>query len=48
MDAVRYFCVSRTLRAEKPTPAGDVDEDGEEESYDSFMTGGEISEGYLL
>ena len=48
VDAVRYFCGSRTLRAEKPAPAGDVDEDGEEESYDSFMTGGEISEGYLL
>ena len=50
VDGIRYFCVSRVLAAQAVTDKGapDGDEDEDEESYDSFMTGGEISEGYLL
>ena len=48
MDAVRYFCVSRVLTAQKPAPAGEEDEDEDIESYDSFMTGGEITGEYMV
>ena len=48
VDAVRYFCVSRVLTAQKPAPAGEEDEDEDIESYDSFMTGGEITGEYMV
>ena len=50
VDGIRYFCVSRVLAAEaKAQTAGEwPDEDEEQESYDSYMTGGEITAGYLL
>ena len=50
VDGIRYFCVSRVLAAEaKAQTAGEwPDEDEEQESYDSDMTGGEITAGYLL
>ena len=50
VDGSRYFCVSRVLAAEaKAQTAGEwPDGDEDEESYDSYMTGGEIPAGYLL
>lgn len=48
VDAVRYFCVSRVLTAQKPATAGEEDEDEDIESYDSFMTGGEITGEYMV
>ena len=50
VDGIRYFCVSRVLAAQAVTDKGapDGDEDEDEESYDSFMTGGEITGEYLV
>lgn len=49
VDSVRYFVISRKLIAEsgEPEKRAPHDEDGEETDYDTFMTGGEISESYL-
>ena len=47
VDSIRYFCVSRTLSTEKPDNSADIDEDEDEEDYDEFMTGGNISRGYM-
>jgi phage terminase large subunit len=43
VDALRYFCVSRTGPAAAEPPA----DDGETASYRSFMTGGELGAGYI-
>ena len=50
VDGIRYFCVSRVLAAEaKAQTAGEwPDEDEDQESYDSYMTGGEITGEYLV
>lgn len=47
-DACRYFCVTRTLSAEKPTPpkVEDFDSAGMTD-YDDEMTGGEMTDDYL-
>lgn len=51
VDAVRYFCISRTLNAVNPvaekkrTFEDMIDE--KEENYESFMCGGEPDESYL-
>jgi phage terminase large subunit len=45
-DMVRYYAVSRTLKTE-PIPQEEYPEPDEEEDYDSFMTGGEVSRSYL-
>lgn len=47
-DACRYFCVTRTLSAEKPapTPAEDLDATNMTD-YDDEMTGGEMTDDYL-
>jgi phage terminase large subunit len=46
VDALRYYCVSRTVRtdgaAEKPK-----NRDDELDDYDAFMTGDEVMRGYL-
>jgi phage terminase large subunit len=47
-DAVRYYCVSRTMRAEllaQQTNVFDDEEDGED--YDEYMTGGAASSAYI-
>lgn len=44
-DALRYFCQLRTLKPEKEVlPVYDEDE---LESYDDYMTGGEIDRSYM-
>lgn len=47
-DACRYFCVTRTLSAEKPVPpkVEDFDSAGMTD-YDDEMTGGEMTDDYL-
>lgn len=47
-DAMRYFCVTRTLQAERPElpPAEDLDTSGMTD-YDDEMTGGEMTDDYL-
>jgi phage terminase large subunit len=48
VDMLRYYCVSRTMRAEAQRVAeDDDDEDEAAEDYEEFMTGGEASAGYL-
>ena len=49
-DAVRYYCVSRVLPAQQQRDQARAweDEDEEQESYDEFMCGGEITAGYLI
>lgn len=47
-DMLRYYCVSRTMRAEAQAADDAVEnEDETEEDYDSYMTGGEVSAGYM-
>ena len=47
-DMLRYYCVSRTMRAEAQEAEEAVeDEDENEEDYDAFMTGGEVSADYM-
>ena len=50
VDGIRYFCVSRVLAAEAIADRlqQDDDEDDTLTDYESYMTGGEIPEGYLL
>lgn len=48
-DAVRYYCVSRTMKAEQNVSGaerGVIDDDGGD-GYDEFMTGGSAGRGYL-
>ena len=52
VDAVRYFCISRSLKAEGPKRKNPAyfdfeDDKDEKEDYESFMCGGEPSENYL-
>ena len=50
VDGIRYFCVSRVMAAE--AAADRVQEEDEDDDsltdYESYMTGGEITAGYLL
>jgi phage terminase large subunit len=46
-DAVRYFCVTRTLMPDKPVPAADFDDADTGMDYDDVMTGGDMSSDYL-
>lgn len=50
VDGIRYFCVSRVLAAEAIADRlqQEDDEDDTLTDYESYMTGGEIPEGYLL
>jgi len=41
VDGVRYYCISRILSAEPE------DEEEYVDPYEEYMTGGEITEGYL-
>lgn len=49
VDGVRYFCINRTLAAEKPSKPKEYDEfdDDAGEDYESYMTGGEASASYM-
>ena len=44
-DALRYYCITRTLGAEKVIEEEWDDDAGMD--YDSQMTGGEVSDSYL-
>ena len=50
-DGVRYYCVSRVLPAEaiqeKEPVFWDDEEDDAPEDYAGYMTGGEVTAGYL-
>lgn len=46
VDALRYFCITRTLGAEMPEVKERFDDDYEID-YDDEMTGGEMTESYL-
>ena len=48
-DALRYFCASRVMGAEKPEIRDDIDPllDNGATDYDDVMTGGEITEDYM-
>lgn len=46
VDACRYYCISRVLSAEKPVVV-EEDDDGEQETYESFMCGGEVTASYI-
>lgn len=51
VDGVRYYAVSRVLPAESKGSVEVLDWDDEDEGtadYDTFMCGGEISQGYLI
>lgn len=45
-DALRYFCITRTLGAELMEPRDDYDDEGFAD-YDDEMTGGEMNDDYL-
>ena len=46
VDALRYFCVMRTLKPEKPVEVDDYEED-QLDDYDEYMTGGAPSASYI-
>jgi phage terminase large subunit len=46
VDALRYYCISRTLPTEIEEPVEVYEEDGVED-YDNVMCGGEVTESYL-
>lgn len=46
VDALRYYCISRTLPTEIEEPVEVYEEDGVED-YDHVMCGGEVTESYL-
>ena len=47
-DAVRYYCASRTMSAERVlSGAAETDEDGDGLEYAVFMTGGAAGRGYI-
>ena len=47
-DACRYFCISRVLKNVEEEAVQLQDELDEEEEYESYMTGGEISSAYIF
>ena len=46
-DALRYFCITRTLGAEQAAGRGEDEGERDGADYDDEMTGGDMSEGYL-
>ena len=50
VDGIRYFCVSRVLAAEAIADRLQQEEEDDDmlTDYESYMTGGEITAGYLL
>lgn len=49
VDAVRYFCVSRKLAAEAARAEAEAEETevGETQDYESYMCGGDATDGYM-
>lgn len=48
VDAVRYYCISRTMAAEAERVEAEIyDEEDEEEDYDDYMTGGSVTASYM-
>lgn len=48
VDAVRYYCISRTMSAEAERVEAELaDEEDEEEDYDDYMTGGAVTASYM-
>lgn len=49
VDMVRYYCISRTIRAEAQRIASDGAEDEEDDGacYETFMTGGAVGADYM-
>jgi phage terminase large subunit len=47
VDGIRYYAVSRTMKAELPEAPKDNFQDAKAEEYQSFMCGGEADESYL-
>lgn len=49
VDSCRYYCVSRVIKAEAIQKEAELYDDLEDEyeDYDSYMTGGEITAGYM-
>ncbi len=47
IDALRYYCVTRTLMPDKPIPATEYADMDDLQDYDEAMTGGDISDDYL-
>ncbi len=45
-DALRYYCVSRTIRTDKPAEPSNLS-GGETDDYNDFMTGQAVGRGYL-
>ena len=49
VDGIRYFCINRSLQAQKPQKPVVKDEflDEELEDYETYLTGGEIPQSYI-
>lgn len=47
VDALRYFCISRTLPSSPLVTAVYEKDDDDDEEYDDVMTGGNLSDSYL-
>ncbi|MEG2527144.1 MAG: phage terminase large subunit, partial [Oscillospiraceae bacterium] len=47
VDALRYFCVSRTMPAFESREKNIFEEDAEVEEYENYMCGGEPNESYI-
>lgn len=48
VDAVRYYCISRTMAAEAERVEAEYeDAEDEEEDYDDYMTGGSVTASYM-
>lgn len=46
-DAIRYFCAFRAMSAQAEESKGASFDDEQEEDYDDYMTGGDVSDSYL-
>lgn len=47
VDALRYYCISRTIKAEAPQSEDFYEEDTTLDDYDDYMTGGAASASYM-
>ena len=47
VDLVRYYAISRVAVAEVEKPPIFVDEDLDEQDYETFMCGGDMADGYM-
>ena len=47
VDMCRYYCISRTSIAEVVKPPDPYEEEEKEQDYETFMCGGDMSQGYM-